>query len=558
MHFKQNNFAGIIPCPIIKFFLVLFLITAWACQRKQSDLQGKKVFRYNESANITSLDPAFARSQANIWAVNQLFNGLVQLNNDLEIEPCIAKQYIISPDGLNYTFTLRNDVYFHDSECFIDGKGRNVTATDFVFSFSRITDPILASPGAWVFRNIQFENEEPLFNAINDTTLVITLQKPFPAFLGLLSMQYCSVVPFEAVNNPVPEFRRNPVGTGPFRFKFWKEGVKMIFVKNENYFEFQGQRRLPFLDVVSVTFIPDKQTAFLEFIKGNLDFLSGIDASYKDELLTRSGKLSPRYANRIQMTTQPYLNTEYLAFQLNPLMSEDKGNPLLIKEIRQALNYGFDRAKMMRYLRNNIGTPGTFGFVPPGFPMFENSSLKGYSYDPQKARELLSLAGYPNGVGLKEITITTNASYLDLTRYIQYQLNDIGFKIRIEVSPPATLREMIAKGSVPLFRASWIADYPDAENYLSLFYSPNFTPQGPNYTHFKCRVFDELYEEALAQINDSIRYRLYQSMDSLLIQEAPVVVLYYDQVLRFTQQNISGLGSNAMNQLRLKSVEKIN
>ncbi|MDP2423325.1 MAG: ABC transporter substrate-binding protein [Bacteroidales bacterium] len=541
---------------LLRFAPLMGWLFTVACTPGYRDGDSKKIFRYNESSNITSLDPAFARSQANIWGVNQLFNGLVQLTDNLEVAPCIAKDFMVSADGLSYTFLLRNDVYFHDSECFVNGKGRKVTVGDFIFSFFRITDPTLISPGAWVFRNVRCLNGKPDFIAVNDTMLTITLQKPFPAFMGLLSMQYCSVVPHEAVEYYGPEFRRNPVGTGPFKLKMWIEGMKMVMVKNENYFEKLDGQPLPLLDAVAITFIVDKQTAFLEFIKGNLDFMSGIDASYKDELITRSGQLNPRYTDRVKMITQPYLNTEYLAFQINPAKSASPDNPLLIKEIRQAINMGFDRVKMMRYLRNNIGTPGIYGFVPPGLPSFDSTGDFGYHYDPDKARQLIALAGYPEGRGLPEITIATNASYLDLTRYFQHQLNEIGIRIKIEVSPPATLREMIAQGKVPFFRASWIADYPDTENYLSLFYSPNFTPAGPNYTHFTSVIFDKLYQESLIQTNDSLRYRLYREMDSLIMESAPVVVLYYDQVLRFVQNGISGIGSNAMNLLHLKKVDK--
>lgn len=527
------------------------------CSGPFEPLDDKKVFRYNESSNITSLDPAFARSQANIWGVNQVFNGLLQLNDHLEIEPCIASRWEVLPDARTYIFHLRTDVFFHDSPCFPDSKGRKVVADDFVFSFNRLLNPGVASPGAWVLRNVKIDQDgTPAIHAINDSTLKIILNQAFPPFAGLLTMQYCSVIPHEAIVYFGNEFRSNPVGTGPFRHGMWKENIKLVLLRNESYFENDNGTSLPYLDAIAITFIVDKHTAFLEFIKGNLDFISGIDASYKDELLTRSGELNPRYAGRIQKITQPYLNTEYLAFQMNPTLPCNQDSPLMKKEIRQAINYGFDRKRMMRFLRNNIGQPGIYGFVPPGLPSFDSLAVKGYHYDPEKARDLLAKAGYPGGVGLPDITIATNASYLDLTRYIQHQLNELGFRIRIDVNPPATLREMIAQARVPFFRASWIADYPDAENYLSLFYSKNFTPAGPNYTHFKSSEFDRLYEKVMVETNDSVRFKHYQRLDQLVMDEAPVVVLYYDQVLRFAQQNVEGLGSNAMNLLSLKRVRK--
>ncbi len=537
------------------FTILAFAVVFLSCNRHENE-NGRTVFRYNESAGITSLDPAFARNQANIWAVNQLFNGLVQLNDKLHVEPCIAKSWEILNDGKTYLFHLRNDVYFHDNMLFPEGKGRRVVASDFLYSFNRLTDSKIASPGAWVFNNVDTSGGKYSFRAPDDSTFILDLRQPFPPFLGLLSMQYCSVVPKEVCEKFGKDFRRNPVGTGPFTFKLWKEGVKLVLVKNPQYFEFDGSKRLPLLDAVAVTFIVDKQSVFLEFVKGNIDFMSGIDASYKDELLTRSGKLNPKYADRIFLTTQSYLNTEYLGFQIDPSAPISKNSPTKIKAIRQAINYGFDRKKMMQYLRNNIGMPGIYGFYPPGLPSFD-SSVVCYDYNPEKSRFLLKEAGFPDGKGLPEITLSTNASYMDLTTYIQSQINSLGITVKIDVHPPASMREMIAQGKLPFFRGSWIADYPDAENYLSLFYSQNFSPKGPNYTHFSNAEFDQLYENSLKELNDSLRWKNYQKMDKLVMSEAPVVVLYYDQVLRFARKGIEGLGSNPLNLLSLKRVRKI-
>ncbi|MEI6765462.1 MAG: ABC transporter substrate-binding protein [Bacteroidota bacterium] len=538
-------------------YLYVFITLLWSCSGNHNSIETRTVFRYNESAGITSLDPAFARDQAHIWADNQLFNGLVQLNDKLEVTPCIARSWEISDSGLVYSFHLRNDVYFHNDPLFPQGKGRKVTAGDFKYSFNRITSDALASPGAWIFNNVATSADGSYkFEAVNDSLFRITLKQPFPPFAGLLSMQYCSVVPHEVVDYYGKDFRKHPVGTGPFKFQMWKEGVKLVLLKNENYFEFDKGKRLPYLDAVAITFIADKQSVFLEFIKGKLDFMSGIDASYKDEMLTPAGKLNPKYNNSIRLITQPYLNTEYLGFMVDEHLDASKTSPLRMKAVRQAINYGFDRVKMMKYLRNNIGTPGIYGFIPPGMPSFDSSAVKGYNYNPDLSRKLLAAAGYPNGKGLPPITLSATASYLDLCQYIQQQLGEIGIKIQIDVNPPATLREMIAKSKATWFRASWIADYPDAENYLSLFCTNNFCPKGPNYTHFSNTSYDKLFGRSQLETNDSIRAQLYRSMDRLIIEEAPVVILYYDQVLRFVQHNIEGLGSNPMNLLVLKNVKK--
>ena len=526
----------------------LLLLTA-ACGRHRHD--DKQIFRYNESSGIATLDPAFAKDQSVIWPCRQLYNGLVELSTvddgaegaqqeAMQVQPSVAKSWTVSADGLTYTFTLRDDVFFHKSPLFGTADStRRVVAEDFVYSFGRITDPSVASPGAWVLASVA-GTEAP-----DDSTFIVRLKEPFAPFLSLLGMVYCSVVPHEVVEHYGKDFRNHPCGTGPFQFQYWKEGVKLVMRKNPAYFE----SGLPYLDAVAVTFIVDRQTVFLEFVKGNLDFMNSLDASYKDELLTSEGTLEEKYAGRINMTSTPYLNTEYLGFNM-----KGDDTPLKDSRIRQAINCGFDRRKMMRYLRNNIGTPGEGGFIPVGLPGAAAEPF--YSYDPERAKRLLAEAGYPDGKGLPKITLATTSNYLDLCKYIQQQLGLLGIDIQVDVNPPAALREQIAQGKATWFRGSWVADYPDAENYLSLFYSPNHSPAGPNYTRFTDRTFDRLYVEARSCTDTARRNALYRRMDAIVMQQAPVVVLYYDQILHFTHKNISGMRSNAMNTIDLRRVKK--
>lgn len=552
----QSNFMkAVIKAVLLSMLVVCF----YSCGKTKDKKETRTVFRYNESSGIATLDPAFAKDQAHIWACNQIYNCLVQPDDSMHIQPCIAKSWTVSEDGLTYTFVLRHDVFFHNDACFPSGKGRRVVAADFVYSFGRILDDKVASPGVWIFNDVAKDSTgKGSFSAPNDTTFIIKLKQAFPPFLSLLEMLYCAVVPHEAVEFYGKDFRAHPIGTGPFMLKMWKENQRLILVKNKNYFETENGRRLPYLDAVSVSFVVDKQSAFLEFIRGNLDFMSGVAPSYIDELITKKGELNAKYKDRINLSVQPYLNTEYLGFLVDDKLQENKGNPLLKKEVRQAINYGFDRNKMIKYLRNSLGTPGIYGIVPVGMPYHDTTVLKRYSYNPDKARALLKEAGYPGGAGLPEITLSTTSTYLDLCEYLQHQLGEIGIKIKVDVNPPATLRELVAKSKVGFFRASWIADYPDMENYLALFYSKNFCPKGPNYTHFSNQKFDGLFEKARQTTNDSLRNVLYAEMDNILIDEAPFVILYYDMVLRFTQKNISGLGSNPMNLLSLKRVKKVN
>ena len=535
---------------IILFLIAVILLTI-SC-RQAYDNSDKMIFRYNESSGINSLDPAFSSGQSIIWPCNLLYNGLVDLDEQMRVVPSIAKAWTISPDGTVYTFTLRNDVYFHQTD--FHPEKQKVTAQDFVYSLSRIVDGSVASPGAWIFQKVKRDSEgKPAFKALNDSTFQITLSEDFPPFLGILAMKYCSVVPQEVVEKYGKDFRTHPVGTGPFKFQMWEEGVKLVLRKNPDYFETDEEgNRLPYLDAVAITFIVDKQSVFMEFMKGSLDFMSGVEACYKDALLTKSGELNPDYADRVKLLTGPYLNTEYLGFMLK---DDGKDNPLLKKEVRQAINYGFDREKMMRYLRNNTGYPGTSGFVPMGLSSFDTSKVKGYDYNPAKALELLAQAGYPNGKGLPPIPLSVSASYLDLCQYIQHELEQIGIPITLDVQQAAQQRQMMRNYQLPFFRGSWICDYPDPENYLSLFYSKNLQPNGSNYTHYVNPNYDKLFEKSQRCLNDSLRNLYYKQLDAMLMEDAPVVVLYYDKVLRFVGTDVEGMTTNPINMLDLRKVK---
>ncbi len=526
---------------------IVILLCIWSCnQSKPADTRTS--FRYNQQNPITSLDPAFARTQNNIWAVDCLFNGLVQLDDSLHVQPCIARSWSISDDALMYTFTLRNDVYFHDSEAFAGNLGRRMVAADVVYSYQRLLDPVWPKPGSWIFKDRIAPDSG--FVAVNDSVFVLRLRAPFQPMLQILTMQYASIVPREACEFYGRDFRRHPVGTGPFQFKVWAENQALVVVKNPHYFERDPQgRQLPYLDAVKTTFIGDRKTAFLEFRKGRLDYFFGLESSYINELLTAEGTLQPAMASGFYFLKNPYLNAEYLGIRLD---SAGK-SPLQLRKIRQALNWGIDRPQMLRTLRNGVGQAANAGFAPRGLPSYDPVAVPGYDYDPARAARLLAEAGFSKGQGLPTITLLCNPDYLDLCTFVARQWEDLGIHVQIESTETALLRERMRNGTAPFFRASWIADYPDAESFLTCFYGQNAAP--PNYTHFRNMEFDRLYDLALRETDAAHRYTLYQAMDRILVEEAPVVFLFYDETAQFAQKDVTGLPRNAINLLSLKRVQ---
>ncbi len=524
----------------------MILTVLWSCgggEKPTNDNNSKSIFKYNQDVAVTSLDPAFAKMQSNIWAVDHLFNRLVELDDNLNIIPAIAKSWKVSDDGLVYTFEIRNDVFFHDDAVFAGGKGRKVTANDIKYSYERLLDPKTGSPGTWVFTGKLGNNP---FKVVDEHTFQLTLSKPFRPMLGILSMHYLSIIPKEAIDKYGKEFRSHPVGTGPFKFKKWLENQSLFLTKNDNYFE----KGLPYLDAIKVSFIGDKKTAFLEFMSGKLDFLAGIESSFVNELLQSDGSLKPDLAAKFNFQKNPFLNSEYLGIRMK---MQDK-SPLKKKKVRQALNFAIDRNQMLKSLRNSVGKPAISGFTPIGLPSYSAEKVKGYNFNPDKASKLLAEAGYPNGKNFPEIKLQTTKSYLDICTFITRQWTDIGIKVQIDVVEPATLRNMMSKEQVPFFRGSWIADYPDAENFFSVFYGKQ--PAPPNYTRFNNSKFDAFYEAAVKENDEAKRYALYQKMDQILVEEAPVIFLFYDETAQFSGKNISGLSSNAFNLLKLKNVKK--
>ena len=537
-------------CPNIIFFAALVIAGLLSCQ--SPSYRDKQVFYYNEPTGIASLDPAFAKNQSIIWAVHQLYNTLVETDSNLQVGPSLATHWEVSNDHREYIFHLRTDVKFHDEPGFPGGKGRTLLASDVVYSFYRLIDPLVASPGAWIFNN-RIDSIRP-FYAKDDSTFVLRLQRPFSPILGVLSNAYCSIVPEEVVEKYGKDFRSHPCGTGPFQLSSWEEGQALILWKNQEYWERdKTNNRLPYLDAIKVSFFDSKATEFLLFQQGKLSFVNDIEASFKDEILNKKGELKEEWKGKILLHKHPYLNTEYLGILVDTSNQLVQQSPLRIRKIRQAINYAFDRKKLMLYLRNSIGRPAESGFVPDGLPSFNDSLVKGYHFDPLKSKQLLQEAGYSGNAKLPVIKLLTIPIYSELGSFIAKQLEESGIPVQVEVVPKSLLLEQTAKSQALFFRGSWIADYPDAENFLSVFYGKN--PAPPNYTRYSNPVFDELYDKAMLTESDSIRYALYRSMDALIIEDAPIVPLWYDQAIHLVQPYVKNFYPNGLNLLELRKAQ---
>ena len=523
---------------------VLIFLTAFCIISCSKNKQlNNNIFKYNEYSNISSLDPAFSSTLRNIWPVNQLFNGLVKLDENLEIIDDLAHRWEISSDKKTYTFFLKKDIKFHPSRFFNNESDRIVNADDFVYSLKRLTDPKVASSGSWVLKNVDS------IYSVNDSILKIELTKEFKPFLGILSMKYCSVVPREVVENFGDEFGQNPIGTGPFLFKKWDQNIKLVLRKNDEYFEKDiTGKKLPYLDGISISLIPDKKSEFMELIAGRLDMVSSPENSIIDQIFDSKGNLQDRFNDEFKLIKKPYLNTEYIGFNTKENLETDA-------KLRLAINHSIDRKKMIKFLRKNLGYAATSGIVPNGL----NNSYKEerYNYDPEKAKKLMNEYKNEKNLDKVNITISTDAQYIDIIEFVQSELQKIDIYITIDITPPSILRQGKANGKFQAFRASWIADYPSDQNYFSLFYSKNHTPKGPNYTFFKSDEYDKLYNKTESSETNSKAMLIGGSMEDLIYQYSPVIPLYYDMSIRILNKRIKGLNNNPINMLDLRKVKKV-
>ncbi len=542
---------------IANFISLSISALLFGCGSEEGHPEGE-VFRYNEPIAIGSLDPAFASDQAHGWLSKQLFSTLVDSDSLLRSVPNLARAWEQSADGLVWTFHLRTDVYFHDDPCFEGGQGRRMSAADIAYTLERMLAKETHSPGWWILEDLG------RVEILDSATIRLVLDQPVDAFLGRLAMPYCGVVAPEALAYYGVDFSSHPVGTGPFYLKAWARQEKIILRRNARYFGRDADgKRLPYLEAISVRCIPDRQAAFLEFIKGELDMVSGIDASYKDQLFTDQGVLQSRWEATLKLQKSPFLNTEFLGIrQQNP-------SPAYLGDVRvrEALNWAIDREAMMRYLKNNVGIPAHGGILPAGMPGYHGpaawavTETGNWSFDPARARQRLFEAGLLDEEGrtipgLEPIVITTTASYKDICEYIQHAWNQIGLPVEVQVMPSAAFREDKAQGRLSVYRASWIADYPSPGNFFMLFDSKWAAPLGANASQIQSPELDALISAWADQERAGNGSLAAFTLDQKIHASALVVPLFYDESIRVFNNAWIGIPPHPMNMLDLQRARR--
>jgi len=552
----------------------LFLL---GCSKKTElvDENSGEVISYSRSYRLKALDPVTAGDVSSSLAIARICEGLVEydyLARPYKIVPLLAESMPeISADELTYTFKLRKGIYFHDDPCFPNGKGREMVAEDFIYSFKRLADVKNASSGFWIFNNRivgindfyeASKGSEPTdygmeiagLKALDHYTLQIHLTEPYPQLLNVLTMHYAFVVPREAVEDPNKVFSMHPVGTGPFELVSWRRNSRIEFVRSPKWAETgrvdcyptegspeqkaagllkDAGKPIPFVDRIVQFVVDDSSTSWMMFLAGQFSF-SEISVDNWDAVVTGDKKLNAALATRgIELISSPTLTVRYLGFNFEDEVVGSSTNPeqnLRNRKLRQALSCAYDFDQMNKFQNNRL-YPMNGPIPEPLAGCLKERSP--YRFDLEKAKKLMIEAGYPEGIDPKtgrRLKLTLDVGSADpTTRQMMELLVDmyrkIGVALEVQYSTWPAFMEKVHNRQTQFFYLGWVVDYPDAENYFQLFYSKNASP-GPNNVNYNNPKIDRLYEQIRTMRDSPERTKLYEEMAHILVEDAPWIFCY--------------------------------
>jgi len=523
------------------------------------------------SPRIAGFDPARSGDAASASAYALIYEGLFQFDPQsppYRILPALAESMpVLSDDSLRLRFQIRKGIYFSDDPCFraTGGKGRELVAEDFVYSIKRIADSKTASPGYWAFRNrivgldefrahsgesavTQYDEPVEGLRALDRYTLEIQLLRPYPQLFWVLALHYAYAVPREAVEIYGESYVNHPVGTGPFVLEAWRRNYRMTFVRNPKWAE-TGRREfiplellrekrgegaspsvehrieVPGLDRLVKVVVADVSTQWQLFLQGDLAF-SGISRNDWDAVMDPKGGLSLSMKRRgIQLTVQETLDLYYIGFNMDdPVVGSNRA-------LRQAMACAFESSEWAAFYNGQVVRP--LSPIPPGVAGYAPIP-DAYPYDLKRARRLLAEAGYPGGVNpatgrrlqlTLEIGDSDNPDIRQSTDLFIQFMDRIGISIQPSFNNRPAFFDKLTRRRAQMFRLSWIADYPDAQNFLQLFVSENASP-GSNRSNYRNPEVDLLYDRMQAMPDQPERTEICTRIARLVMDDCPWILTH--------------------------------
>ncbi len=506
-------------------------------------------------ANVKGIDPITANDLYSGTVVSQIYEGLLQYNylkRPFTLEPKLADGMPeISKDGLTYTFKIKKGIKFHDNAAFKDGKGREITANDFIYAWKRLADPRNVSDGFWIFdgkikglnewatavkaEKANYDTPVEGLVAPDAQTLVIKLTGVYHQLGYVLALPFSAVVPREAAEKYGKEFLNNPVGTGPFVLENasdWVRNSKITLKKNPSYrsdlYPTEGAagdaekglladagKAMPFAEKLVFSEIVEDQPRWQNGLKGNFDWFE-IPKDNFDGAVKENAIAAELASKSMRLDITPALDVTYIGFNMNdPVFAKNK-------LLRQAMSKAFDNPTYIKKFLNNRGIHAQ-GPIPPGIEGNEEGWKNVNSqYDVPAAKELLAKAGFPDGKGLPELTYEglSDSTARQNAEFFTQQMAQIGIKVKINSNTWPQFQDKIKNGKAQLFGIAWGADYPDAQNFFQLFYSKNKAP-GPNDSSYNSPEFDKVYLASLKLPPGPERTKLYMEMRNIVAEDSP-------------------------------------
>lgn len=592
---KFGNKPVIIPVIMRKLLLFLPLaLVMGSCSNnpvENTHKEGKNgrvyggTLRFNETDKFQTLFPTLITDAISSHVATQIYEGLVKFDpRTLKVIPCIAEKWDVDASGTVYTFHLRKDVKFHDDPCFADGKGRVVTADDVKYSF----ESLCRNDGNNANFSSTFKNRVVGANAfyaagagakagslegvkvVDPQTVQVTLEKPNISFPYILANTATAILAHEAVEKYGD---RMHVGTGPFMLaSIANDTSSLILVRNNNYYGVDSAgNQLPFLDSIKISYIDNKAAELDLFTKGQLDFVWGLSSEAVKTFV-------PQVISDFEQKPPKFLLDHSSEFVTQIYEFNTTRPPFNNVKVRQAFSYAIDRNHIVdEVLAREAYGPGINGICPPALPGYKASEIKGYEFvkvteDSTKiqkekeralARKLLAEAGYPNGKGFPNVKLVLNSGgsrNTQVAEEIQNQLREV-LNVNIEIANVSFQQKLSDErfARADIFRSAWVADYPSAESFLSLFYGadvPDSTsqPSFPNTTRYRNPEFDKLYDEARTAKTAEQANKLFAQAEQLMMNDAPAMILWYDENYRLTQYHVKNFFTNPMRLLDFSEV----
>ncbi|MFB6257311.1 MAG: ABC transporter substrate-binding protein [Flavobacteriales bacterium] len=561
---------------------IVFLFTA--CGGSGGDQEGSQkkaegpvnyggVFKLNEVEDFDDLYPLNITDAVSNRIASQVYEGLVEVSQDtLKIQPALAKSWEIKDSATRYVFHLREDVKFHKNKCFDKGSERKLTAKDVKYCFDKLCSSSPRNQLFWLFKNKvkgankyfkSTEKGKPLKNGVpgirvkGKHTIELKLNYPYKGFLKILAHAGCFIYPKKAFDHYQKKFRVNPVGTGPFKMQRVEKGVSVVLKRNGEYWDKdQYGNKLPYLDGIKITFKKEKTQELTAFHNDNLDMVYRLPVASIDKITEdlEQAKKKKKKELPFKLQDKPSMAVQYYGFQ-------HKSDLFSSKHLRKAFNYAINREKLTKFTLEGEGIPAHNGIIPPSFENYPSDKVKGYSLNVKKAKEHLKKArGHLKELGYKNGELPTINLYLNsggsknvvVAEAIQNMWNKhLGIQVQLNEMPLSQLLEKMEKGKAGIFRTGWIADYPDPENFLNLFYGKH-VPESMderssiNKTRYDSAKFDSLFAKGLRTLDNKKRMKLFRLAEQEAMDDAAVIPLFYDENMRLIKPDVRNFPMNPM------------